>query len=139
MTANDAASPGNYGPAGIDLAEIDAAVRPQDDLFRHMNGKGFARTGIPADKARYGSFAVLAENAEAAVRDIITGMDAPAAGEIEGGADREADKIAALYASFMDEDRANALGAQPIAADLERALAVASVEELIALVAELER
>lgn len=139
MTANDAASPGNYGPAGIDLAEIDAAVRPQDDLFRHMNGKWIARTEIPADKARYGSFAVLAENAEAAVRDIITGMDAPAAGEIEGGADREADKIAALYASFMDEDRANALGAQPIAADLERALAVASVEELIALVAELER
>ncbi len=139
MTANDAASPGNYGPAGIDLAEIDAAVRPQDDLFRHMNGKWIARTEIPADKARYGSFAVLAENAEAAVRDIITGMDAPAAGEIEGGADREADKIAALYASFMDEDRANTLGAQPIAADLERALAVASIEELIALVAELER
>ncbi len=139
MTANDAASPGNYGPAGIDLAEIDEAVRPQDDLFRHMNGKWIARTEIPADKARYGSFAVLAENAEAAVRDIITGMEAPAAGEIEGGADREADKIAALYASFMDEDRANALGAQPIAADLERALAVDSIEELIALVAELER
>ena len=139
MTANDAASPGNYGPAGIDLAEIDEAVRPQDDLFRHMNGKWIARTEIPADKARYGSFAVLAENAEAAVRDIITGMDAPAAGEIEGGADREADKIAALYASFMNEDRANSLGAEPIAADLERALAVASIEELIALVAELER
>ncbi|MCA0346193.1 MAG: peptidase M13 [Actinobacteria bacterium] len=139
MTANDAASPGNYGPAGIDLAEIDAAVRPQDDLFRHMNGKWIARTEIPADKARYGSFAVLAENAEAAVRDIITGMDAPAAGEIEGGVERETDKIAALYASFMNEDRANSLGAEPIAADLERALAVASIEELIALVAELER
>ena len=142
MTATDASapvSPGNFGPAGIDLAEIDAAVRPQDDLFRHMNGKWIARTEIPADKARYGSFAVLAENAEAAVRDIITGMPAPAAGAIEGGADREADKIAALYASFMDEDLANSLGAEPIAADLKRALAVASIDELIALVAELER
>ena len=139
MTANDAASPGNYGPAGIDLAEIDAAVRPQDDLFRHMNGKWIARTEIPGDKARYGSFAVLAENAEAAVRDIITGMAAPAAGLIEGGSDREADKIAALYASFMDEDRANSLGAEPIAAGLKRALAVASIAELVALVAELER
>ncbi|MCA0379420.1 MAG: peptidase M13 [Actinobacteria bacterium] len=142
MTANDASapvSPGNFGPAGIDLAEIDAAVRPQDDLFRHMNGKWIARTEIPGDKARYGSFAVLAENAEAAVRDIITGMAAPAAGLIEGGSDREADKIAALYASFMDEDRANSLGAEPIAADLKRALAVASIAELVALVAELER
>ncbi len=85
MTANDASAPGNYGPAGIDLAELDAAVRPQDDLFRYMNGKWIARTEIPADKARYGSFAVLAENArEAAVRDIITGMSAPEAGLIEG-------------------------------------------------------
>ena len=135
----NAAAPGNYGPAGIDLAELDPAVRPQDDLFRHMNGKWIARTEIPADKARYGSFAVLAENAEAAVRDIITGMSAPEAGLVEGGADREADKIAALYASFMDEDRAEALGAAPIAADIDRALSVRSVEDLVALVAELER
>lgn len=142
MTANDAAapvSPGTFGPAGIDLSEIDQAVRPQDDLFRHINGKWIARTEIPADKARYGSFAVLAENAEAAVRDIITGMPAPAAGSVTGGADREADKIAALYASFMDEDRANTLGAGPIAGDVARALAVSTVEQLVALVAELER
>ncbi|PRI12405.1 M13 family metallopeptidase [Leucobacter massiliensis] len=125
--------------SGIDLAELDPAIRPQDDLFRHVNGKWIARTEIPADKARYGSFAVLAENAEEAVRDIITGTSAPAPGLIEGGADREADKVAALYASFMDVERADALGASPIAGDLDRALRVASVPELIALVGELER
>src|SRR5690606_30382427 len=92
----------NYGPSGIDLAELDPETRPQDDLYRHMNGKWVSRTEIPADKARYGSFAVLAENAEAAVRDIITGTEEPEAGLIEGGTDAEADKIAALYASFMD-------------------------------------
>ena len=138
-TSADTTAPGNYGPAGIDLDELDPGVRPQDDLFRHVNGKWIARTEIPADKPRYGSFAVLAENAEAAVRDIITGMAAPVAGPIEGGEDREAEKIAALYASFMDEDRANSLGASPIAADIERALAVSSIDELVALVAELER
>ncbi|MBU3995462.1 MAG: peptidase M13 [Actinobacteria bacterium] len=132
----DTVSPGNYGPAGIDLAELDPAIRPQDDLFRHVNGRWIARTEIPSDKARYGSFAVLAENAEAAVRDIITGTPAPAAG---APAETEADKIAALYASFMDVDRADALGAQPIAPDLEKALAVGSIEELVQLVAERER
>ena len=66
--------------SGIDLAELDPAIRPQDDLFRHVNGKWIERTEIPSDKARYGSFAVLAENAEEAVRDIITGTEAPAAG-----------------------------------------------------------
>ena len=64
MTSSPAASPGTYGPSGIDLAELDAGIRPQDDLFRHVNGRWIDRTEIPADKARYGSFAVLAENAE---------------------------------------------------------------------------
>jgi putative endopeptidase len=124
--------------SGIDLAELDAAIRPQDDLFRHVNGKWIERTEIPADKARYGSFAVLAENAEEAVRDIITGTDAPAAG-LMGADASESDKVAALYASFMDVDRVDALGATPIASDLQRALAVASVPEFVTLVAELER
>lgn len=132
-------SPGNYGSAGIDLAELDPEVRPQDDLFRHVNGKWIERTEIPADKARYGSFTVLAENAEAAVREIITGMPAPAETVISGGEEREAEKIAALYASFMNTDRVNELGAEPIAADLERALALTSIDELVSLVAELER
>ncbi len=139
MTDNDVTAPGNYGPAGIDLAELDPDVRPQDDLFRHVNGRWIERTQIPADKARYGSFAVLAENAEAAVRDIITGMPAVEAGPVSGGEDREADKIAALYASFMDVERVDALGAGPIVADVERALAVSSTEQLVSLVAELER
>ena len=125
--------------SGIDISELDPAVRPQDDLFRHVNGRWIERTEIPADKARYGSFAVLAENAEEAVRDIITASDAPAPGLIAGGADAEADKVAALYASFMDVERVDALGAAPIAAELERALAVSSVAELVRTVGELER
>ncbi len=132
----DTVSPGDYGRTGIDLGELDAAIRPQDDLFRHVNGQWIARTEIPADKARYGSFAVLAENAEAAVRDIITGTPAPEPGT---GAETEADKVAALYASFMDVDRVDALGATPIAADLARVGAVASIAELTALVGEYER
>ena len=128
MTSSPAASPGTYGPSGIDLAELDAGIRPQDDLFRHVNGKWIGRTEIPADKARYGSFAVLAENAEEAVREIITSMPAPAEGPVPGGVESEAAKIAALYASFMDVDRADALGAAPIAGDLARAGSVASID-----------
>ncbi len=64
------ANPDSDNP-GIELDELDPAVRPRDDLFRHVNGKWIARTEIPSDKARYGSFYVLAEEAEKAVRDII--------------------------------------------------------------------
>ena len=51
-------------PSGIAKDELDDEVRPQDDLFRHVNGKWIDRTEIPADKARYGSFLVLHEEAE---------------------------------------------------------------------------
>ena len=30
--------------SGILTSELDPAVRPQDDLFRHVNGKWIART-----------------------------------------------------------------------------------------------
>ncbi|MBK0422115.1 peptidase M13 [Leucobacter sp. CSA2] len=122
--------------SGIDISELDPAIRPQDDLFTHVNGRWIERTEIPSDKARYGSFAVLAENAEEAVRDIIMGTEAPAAG---APAEQEADKVAALYASFMDVERADALGAEPIAADLASVAAVETIPEFVELVARLER
>ena len=91
-------------PSGIAIDELDADVRPQDDLFRHVNGKWIDRTEIPRDKARYGSFYVLAEEAEKAVRDIIE-----EAQQAEPGTEER--KVGDLYASFMDEERVEALGA----------------------------
>lgn len=143
MSTTGVISPGNFGPSGIDLDELDHGVRPQDDLFRHVNGKWIKRTELPADKARYGSFAVLAENAEAAVRDIITelasSVETTPGDVISGGAEREAAKIAALYASFMNVELADELGATPIQADIDRALALGSIDELVRVVAELEK
>lgn len=143
MSERGVISPGNFGPSGIDLDEIDHNIRPQDDLFRHVNGKWITRTELPADKARYGSFSVLAENAEAAVRDIIQELGEHAATDqsvlITGGVEAEPQKIAALYASFMNVELVDKIGASPIEPDLQRALAVQSIDELVNLVAELER
>ncbi|WGD37400.1 M13-type metalloendopeptidase [Lysinibacter sp. HNR] len=119
-------------PSGITLTELDASVRPQDDLFRHVNGKWIDRTQIPSDKARYGAFHVLAEDAEKAVRDIIT-----EAQRAEPGTERR--KIGDLYASFMDVSRREELGIGPIVNDLEAARAVTNVSDLVGLIARLER
>jgi len=118
--------------SGIVTADLDAAVRPQDDLFRHVNGTWIEATEIPSDKARYGSFYLLAEQAEMAVREIIIESQSAAAGA-------EARKVGDLYASFLDEARVQALGAQPIAAALAEAEAVDSIESLLATLGRLER
>ena len=118
--------------SGIKLDEIDPAIRPQDDLFRHVNGKWLAGTEIPADKARYGSFLILREEAEAAVREIIDGAtDAP-----EGTEER---KFGDVYASFMDEDRIEKLGVTPIESQLALASDVSSIPELLSTIGRLER
>ena len=120
--------------SGIDLDELDAGIRPQDDLFRHVNGKWIDRTEIPADKARYGSFYLLHEEAEKAVRDII--VESADAG---AGASVEERKVGDLYASFMDEARIEELGAAPIAEQLALAASVHSVPDLLSALGSLER
>lgn len=119
-------------PSGIILDELDPGVQPQDDLFRHVNGRWIDRTEIPADKARYGSFIVLYEEAEKAVREIIE-----EAQRAEPGT--EARKVGDLYASFMNEERAELLGATPIAAQLVETSLPGTIDELLEAVGRLER
>jgi endothelin-converting enzyme/putative endopeptidase len=45
-------------------AGMDPDVRPQDDLFGHVNGRWLATEEIPADRSAWGSFVELAETAE---------------------------------------------------------------------------
>jgi putative endopeptidase len=119
-------------PSGIPIDELEPGIRPQDDLFRHVNGRWIAQTEIPADRARDGAFRILAEEAEKAIREIVE----EAASAPEGTEER---KLGDLYASFMDADRAEMLGAQPVSQTLAAARAVSSVPELLETLGRLER
>ncbi|WP_454167716.1 M13 family metallopeptidase [Microbacterium lacticum] len=118
--------------SGIELSELSPGVRPQDDLFRHVNGAWLERTEIPEDKARWGSFHLIAEQAEHDVRTIIEESTDAEAGT-------EARKIGDLYTSFMDTARIEALGATPLREQLARIDAIDSVPALLRTVGELER
>ncbi|MFF0989764.1 M13 family metallopeptidase [Kocuria nitroreducens] len=108
----------------FDLSGFDRSVRPQDDLYRHVNGSWQRRTEIPDDKPSVGAFIELRDQAEAAVRELIIRARA-------GDPEAVESKIANLYASFMDEDRIEALGASPLAPDLAEVDAVADVPGLV--------
>ena len=116
---------------GISKQGFDNAVRPQDDLFRHANGDWLKHEEIPADQAVHGSFYKLRDDSEAAVKGILEEAQAnPKPGVSQ--------QIGDMYASFIDEARANELGAAPIAADLAR-IEKASFNELTHIMGELER
>jgi len=118
--------------SGILTDELDAKIRPQDDLFRHVNGKWIARTEIPSDKARYGSFYLLAEEAEKAVREIIE-----EASDAEAGTEER--KFGDVYKSFMDEKRIEQLGARPLRPLLDEVEAIETVGSFLATAGRFER
>jgi len=119
--------------SGIDLSHIAAHTRPQDDLYRHLNGGWIESAEIPADRAVDGAFYALRDNSEVAIREIVEAAmnaDAPA-----GSNER---KIGDLYRSFMDTDAIESLGWQPIADDLAAAAAVTDVQSFIKTLGQLE-
>ena len=117
--------------SGIDLQFVDSAVRPQDDLFGHVNGRWLAEYEIPADRATDGAFRTLADRAEEQVRDIITG-----ATDADGP---DASRIGALYASFMDTDTITRIGVAPLLAELQTVAAATGPDELAAVLGRLQR
>ncbi len=114
------------------MEELSGEVRPQDNLYRHMNENWMKRTPIPADRAGYGNFDKLREDSEAAIREIVE----EAAGENESA---DTQKFRDLYASFMDQERVEALGAEPLRDDLALVDTVSTLGELVSVTGQLQR
>lgn len=119
--------------SGIATEYIKEATRPQDDLFRHVNGKWLDEAVIPADRSSDGAFYWLRELSEKQVRAIIEDLSKGVAtpGSV-------AQKIGDLYRSFMDEAAIESAGIAPIRSDLDRALCVASLNDFITVMGDLE-
>lgn len=124
---DDSKTLGNLGsPAGIDFTMFDTKVRPQDDLFRAVNGRWLKTVKIPNDKSNYGSFIALADISQARIRNLI---EAAAKEKNEPGS--EADKIGKFYKSYMDQDRCNQMGVSPMVPELIKVGSIRSKEELV--------
>jgi putative endopeptidase len=120
--------------SGIDLSHVDPTVRPQDDLFRHLNGGWLATAEIPPDKARYGSFIRLRDEAEKNLHAIVEGLQRQ-----DWPLDTDEQRIADLYADFMDVEQVERLGGGPLVPMIERIDAVGDLSTFVELVGELER
>ncbi|MCB2177121.1 MAG: peptidase M13 [Actinomycetales bacterium] len=125
--------------SGIDAHDLDPAIRPQDDLFRHVNGRWLTEHVIPADRSFDGAFRALYDRAEQQVRQIITELGGQATGSGGAPADPTAARIGAMYASFMDTETVERLGLTPIDAELASIDAAADHTELAAVLGALQR
>jgi putative endopeptidase len=126
MGASALAEPSANGPAygawGVDLKARDAAAKPGDDFFNFANGAWDKATVIPGDQGYAGVTYDVYNKAQDELRTIIeTSAKDPRTGT--------ARQIGALYNSFMDEARVEALDDKPVRADLAAISAIGSKAE----------
>ena len=110
---------------GISIEFMDKSVRPQDDFYNYVNGGWMKTAVIPADKSSWGSFNELREktdeNSLSILKNILTE-------KYEKGT--EGQKIQDLYATYMDMDKRNADGINPIKGDLAKIDAIKNMKDL---------
>lgn len=110
---------------GISIEFMDKSVRPQDDFYNYVNGGWMKTAVIPADKSSWGSFNELREktdeNSLSILKNILTE-------KYEKGT--EGQKIQDLYATYMDMDKRNADGINPIKEDLAKIDAIKNMKDL---------
>ncbi len=119
----------HYGTWGFDTAGEDKAIRPGDDCFGFTDGTAVSQIVIPQDRSNYGAFAQLAVLSEARVHAILEQAAASAPAQPA----TSPQKIGAFYRAFMDQARADSLGAAPLKPDLDAVRAAPDKAALAAL------
>ncbi|KEY18899.1 M13 family metallopeptidase [Kaistella antarctica] len=117
--------PAKMKDEGINLAYMDTDIRPQDDFFNYVNGNWMKTAEIPSDKSSWGSFNALREDVDNASLGI---LDKILTDKFTTGS--EGQKIQNLYGTYMDWDKRNADGINPIKADLQKIDNIKNVAQL---------
>ncbi|MEV6561001.1 M13 family metallopeptidase [Nocardia sp. NPDC051756] len=127
--SNDSA-PASKPLAGVDMGGADPAIRPQDDLYRHVNGKWLRDYQLPPDKVAFGSTSEAAERTEQQLREIIDGIKDPKPGS-------EEQQIRDLFDARVDWDEIERLGMTPLAELFGKVDGAATKADLAKVMAEL--
>ncbi len=118
---------------------MDLDIRPQDDLFGHVNGRWLETVEIPSDRSSWGPFVQLADAAEAQVKEIIESLAVLTDSSADQADSEDARKIGDLYASFMDTDAIAARGTESLRPLVDAVGALRDVRDLAAFLGEFER
>ena len=111
--------------SGIFVENMVLTVNPGDDFFRYVNGTFLDTNKIPADRASYGSFSKLSDDAQ---EDVIAIIRESAEGTFALGTDEQ--KVGDFYRAYMDMETRDALGMTPLVAEMEKIDAIENYTQL---------
>jgi putative endopeptidase len=124
-------SPGYWG---FDTANLDKSCKPCDDFFQFAMGGWMKSNPIPPEYSTWGSFTVLADKNQQALRQILEAAEKSSA---PAGSNER--KVGDFYASCMDTAAIDSAGTKPIDADLQRIAEIKNARELQTLAARLQQ
>ncbi len=117
----------------FDPTALDKSVDPCTDFYKFACGTWMAKNPIPSDQPSWGQFNRLYERN----RDILHAILEKAA-QPDPKRSAVVQKIGDFYASCMDEQKVNSLGAKPLAPEFDRINKIASRQNLVQTIAYLQ-
>ena len=112
--------------SGFSIDEFDTSYRPQDDLYRYVNGRWLAATPMPDDRVSHNAATELTEKTNADIRVIIEELAAQP--ERRPGSSEQ--QVVDLYASMMNVAAIEARGVTPLQPELNAIDAIDSTRAL---------
>jgi len=119
---------------GFSTANLDRSCKPCDDFYQFAMGGWMKDNPVPAEFPTWGSFTMLADRNQTAMRGILEDAAKSAAA---AGSNQQ--KIGDFYASCMDTAAIEAAGVKPLAADFALIERVKDATGLQPLIAQLQQ
>ena len=117
----------------LESMTMDKKADPCKDFFQYSNGEWLKANPIPSDRARYSAYDEVTERNLAALKQI---AEAAAKGE---GKSKAAQLVGAFYASGMNEEQIEKLGAKPLEPQFAQINAIKDAQQLLTVVADLHK
>ena len=128
-----------FGPAdttaywGFATTNLDKTCKPCDDFYQFAMGGWMKSNPIPPEYPTWGSFSVLADKNQQALREI---LEAAAKSNAPAGSNEQ--KVGDFYASCMDTAAIEAAGTKPIETDLVHIAQMKKTADLQGVLARLQ-
>ncbi len=119
----------------LNSAHRNPTIHPGDDFYEYAVGGWCARTPLPPEYSRWGSFEELQEKNLEQIRTILEHPEFFAGTELAP----LATKVSALYRLGMDEERIAQEGLAPLRAELDRIEKLTTLTDVVVAVARMHR
>lgn len=119
---------------GVDLANIDTTIRPQDDFYHYANGMWIKNNPIPGSEVRWGSFNILQDNTYKKLKVLLDELSSK-----QGKAGSNEQKVGDFYYSAMDSTGIESKGISVIKTELDAIAAIKTKDDMLNVAANMQR